>query len=67
MTPVASLFVTLAVLHVLEGLFWIRRAATPFVRTWRGHRVARTDAPLGGEPFPDSPAMREAAKGAKGA
>jgi hypothetical protein len=23
----------------------------------------RTDAPLGGEPFPDSPAMRQAAKG----
>lgn len=47
MSPVATLFAALLFLHVVEGLLWVRRSASAFVRTWRRYRPLGTRTPLG--------------------
>jgi len=47
MSPVATLFATLLFLHVVEGILWVRRSASAFVRAWRRYRPVGTRTPLG--------------------
>ncbi|MFO0728446.1 MAG: hypothetical protein U1E65_32015 [Myxococcota bacterium] len=47
MTPISTLVLTLIALHVIEGLFWIKRSAVPFAQRWRGFGVVSTENPFG--------------------
>jgi hypothetical protein len=48
MNPAVSLVLTLLVLHVLEGVYWVRRTAFGFRRGWRRQfSVDAHDGPLG--------------------
>jgi hypothetical protein len=46
MSPAASLILTLVALHVVEGLYWVRREAVAFVRGWKA-RILATHGPFG--------------------
>ncbi|MEO1334886.1 MAG: hypothetical protein AAFV29_04560, partial [Myxococcota bacterium] len=47
MDPAWLFFLTLAALHIVEGLLWVRRDAVAFAKRWHSYTLQRPQGPLG--------------------